>query len=483
MDITLSLGLSSNVNNDSTNEKPRRANKGKSLLVFPSDYVVIDIETTGLSPEYDSIIELCAQKYVNRQLDCVYSTLINPGFPIDDFITSLTGITNEMLSTAPKIESVISDYADFIGDNILVGHNVNFDINFLYDVFEKYLSKPLKNDFIDTLRLVRRLHKDWKQNSLQNISERYNLNYNHGHRANFDCELTNSILEKFRKEFIEQYGSNADPATIFAPRSYNHNLRASEIIASNTNFDIDNPLYEKCVVITGSLDKMTRREAMQLIADSGGINGDSVTKKTDYLILGNNDYCKSIKTGKSTKHKKAEQLKLDGQSIEIIPENVFYDMLNLSQFQSSKTSTASLHPIDSPIMTTDIFAQDEIDIFRHIKKLLSDSGQDISILRCHYDSGKILHISNFYNFIGFKICGKKRYFIFPKSVDISLYDLTAYTYENGRYLINDDFNISSLDNILLDIASASYNSFKSYESNIAAAKKHLKDYLRDNYHI
>lgn len=72
---------------------------------------------------------------------------------------------------------------------------------------------------------------------------------------------------------------------------------------------------------------MPRKNAMQIVADLGGINGDNVTKKTNFLILGNNDYCKSIKDGKSSKQKKAEKLKLSGQDIEIIPESVFYDLI------------------------------------------------------------------------------------------------------------------------------------------------------------
>jgi len=72
---------------------------------------------------------------------------------------------------------------------------------------------------------------------------------------------------------------------------------------------------------------MSRKEAMQLVADVGGVNADSVTKKTNFLILGNNDYCPLVKDGKSNKQKKAEKLKLDGNDIEVIPENVFYDML------------------------------------------------------------------------------------------------------------------------------------------------------------
>lgn len=66
---------------------------------------------------------------------------------------------------------------------------------------------------------------------------------------------------------------------------------------------------------------------MKLIADIGGINEDTVTKKTNYLILGNNDYCATIRGRKSSKQKKAEAAKLKGQEIDIIPETAFYDMI------------------------------------------------------------------------------------------------------------------------------------------------------------
>ena len=95
----------------------------------------------------------------------------------------------------------------------------------------------------------------------------------------------------------------------------------------NTVFDETHPLYGKVCVFTGTLEKMIRKEAVQLVLDLGGICDNSVTKKTNYLILGNNDYCSSIKGGKSNKQKKAEELRLKGNDIEIIPEDVFYDMV------------------------------------------------------------------------------------------------------------------------------------------------------------
>ena len=104
-------------------------------------------------------------------------------------------------------------------------------------------------------------------------------------------------------------------------------ISAKEITTEKTEFDETHPLFEKVCVFTGTLEKMQRKEAMQLVADFGGVPGDSVTKKTNYLILGNNDYCKTIKDGKSSKQKKAEKMILDGADLQIIPEAVFYDIV------------------------------------------------------------------------------------------------------------------------------------------------------------
>lgn len=104
-------------------------------------------------------------------------------------------------------------------------------------------------------------------------------------------------------------------------------LRASDITTQNTEFDITHPLYEKCCVFTGTLEKMTRRQAMQLVVDAGGKCGDNVTSKTDFLVLGNFDYSSGVKGNKSGKLKKAEKMILEGKDIMILSENSFYDML------------------------------------------------------------------------------------------------------------------------------------------------------------
>lgn len=102
-----------------------------------------------------------------------------------------------------------------------------------------------------------------------------------------------------------------------------HQLHAKDITATTDNFDISHPLYGKLCVFTGTLEKMQRKDAMQLVVNLGGQCGDNVTAKTNYLILGNNDFCSLIKDGKSNKQKKAESLILKGKDIQILSENVF----------------------------------------------------------------------------------------------------------------------------------------------------------------
>lgn len=468
--------------------KTKRDHKGNSIIAFPDSYCVIDIETTGLSPSWDSIIEISALKVSSNSVIDTFSSLVQPFSTTDhyvnEYITQLTGITNEMLSSAPKEKEVIPKFKNFIGSSVLIGHNVHFDINFLYDSFENHLNIPLENDFIDTMRIARKLHPELPHHRLADIAELYDIDYSSAHRALKDCEITNNCYIQMKKKISNQYES-LDLFAKLSGKHYSSSVKAKDIHATTEEFDDTNILYGKVVVFTGTLEKLTRKEAMQIVANLGGINGDGITKRTNYLVVGNNDYCTLIKDGKSNKLKKAEQLKLNGQDIEILPENVFYDMLDSSLLSDSSITAPDNSSIDNDhIMTTEMFEQNEIDTFRHIENILSTSGQDASLLRCRLGSNNILCIINFYPIINFKLRGKKKYFSFPNSIDVSKYDLTIYTYENGRYIIDDSFNLSSLDNIILDVALNTYNSFKYYKNSVSSTtvSKNLKAYLKDNYH-
>lgn len=305
-----------------------KRNKGQSLVDFPSDCCVIDIETTGLDYSYDEIIEISAIKVVDGNFTDTFSQLIKPSEPVSDFITQLTGITNEMLSDKPSIQDVLPGFIDFVGKSLLVGYNVNFDINFLYDAVKSHLHIEFNNDFVDVLRIARRIHPELPGRKLKDMISFYQLDDIGSHRAEADSIQTYRVLLKLREDIIAQYGSFDEFKTSMKTKksSSHHGVKASEITSDEASHIPDHPLYGKVCVFTGTLEKMPRREAMQLVSNIGGLLGDSVTKKTNYLILGNNDYCKSIKDGKSTKQKKAEQLILDGQDLQILSENAFYSM-------------------------------------------------------------------------------------------------------------------------------------------------------------
>src|SRR5665811_1863032 len=94
-------------------------------------YVSLDLETTGLDPNSDSIIEIGAVKFNENRVEAEYSTLINPRKPISNFITNLTGISNTMVMNAPFFVDALPDLMRFVGDAIIVGHNIAFDLGFL----------------------------------------------------------------------------------------------------------------------------------------------------------------------------------------------------------------------------------------------------------------------------------------------------------------------------------------------------------------
>lgn len=326
MYITFSSGLKITVSDGDVAGMRQRDKKGNSLLNFPSDYVVIDIETTGLDPLYDDIIEVSAIRYTDNVMSDQYVSLVKPENPISDFIANLTGVTNEMVSCADPIETVLPQFLNFIGSSPLVGHNIHFDINFIYDRSMDILNKPFSNDFSDTLRLSRRLLPDLKNHKLTTLADKLNIDTNGMHRAFVDCNITNAVYQYCRETAVNQYGS-VDAFVEYVKKSSHYSVNAKDIKTENTIFDVTHPLYNKTCVFTGKLDRFVRKDAMQAVVDLGGKCGNNVTKDTDFLILGNNDYCSSIKDGKSSKHKKAEKMKLSGSDIEIITENIFYEML------------------------------------------------------------------------------------------------------------------------------------------------------------
>ncbi len=303
--------------------------KGISIIDFPDKYIVMDFETTGFDRKYDKIIEMAALKVVDGEITDIFNTLVKPSIELDDYIVELTGITNEMLSDAPDLSEVMPNYIDFIGELPLVGHNISFDVGFLCQNTEQNIN----NNYIDTLRLSRKLYQQLEHHRLSDMIEYLNIDSKGKHRSLVDCENCLELLKICKREALLKYGTFENFANSFKKHRYRgksgSRIDISKIVCNGDDVDTTNLFYDKECVFTGTLEKMKRADAMQLVVNIGGKVANSVTKKTNFLILGNNDYCSSIKDGKSSKQKKAEQLKLKGQDIEIISEQTFYDVLDI----------------------------------------------------------------------------------------------------------------------------------------------------------
>lgn len=442
----------STILNTENSRFPTKRQKGRSLISFLNSFVVVDLETTGFDPKYNEIIEISAIKVENGETIGTFSELVKPSCPVDSFITRLTGITDDMLASCRCVSDVLPDFISFVGDSILVGHNINFDVNFIYDNLLELSGSIFDNDFVDTMRLSKRLLPDLVNHKLITLAKYYDISPTTSHRALADCETTllcyshlmneaiekygsldefyysirwarnieatkeeialleqltfddtnpfynklctfkgipqlytysfiNSVMEKCNAKFSDVFFKDCD-YIIFAKYTYEKFLhgetsekfeKAKELVASgsltvisedewckmlaipippvcksnkvktyephtkihakditsqNDSFDETHPLYGKTCCFTGALETMQRKDAMQLVVDLGGLCSDSITKKTNYLILGNTDYCSNIKGNKTSKTLKAEKAKLDGQDIEIISENVFLELVN-----------------------------------------------------------------------------------------------------------------------------------------------------------
>ena len=250
-----------------------------------------------------------------------YEQLIRPKYKIDEFITSLTGITNEMVADKPPIEDVKGDVLVFLENDIIVSHNTSFDVRFLAVGFQENINK----EYMDTMQFARKLYPNLTHHRLSDLSEYLNLT-NNEHRAIADCVTTMELYEAMKTEMAQK---GLDIRELWQVNSSGHiGIDIGAITAITYDIDEDGFFYGRHVVFTGKLERMTRKEAMQIVVNMGGILDNRVNKNTNYLILGNNDYNAVLHGEKSSKHKKAEKLKLEGKDIDVIDEFTFYDIIN-----------------------------------------------------------------------------------------------------------------------------------------------------------
>jgi len=230
-----------------------------------------------------------------------------------------------MVADKPTIEFILPKLMATIGNSVIVGHNVNFDINFLYDNLEKTGHDVLTNDFIDTQRLAKRTLPGLTNYKLETITQKFELKEKPTHRAEQDCISAMQCYEKMKK-IVKENNINLDSIPHKKPKQKPHR-KINEIDAEDKGFNTEHPLYDKVVVFTGTME-ILREKAMQLAVNKGAICKKNVTKNTNYLVIGDLSYTPNLKDAKSSKQIRAEQYIIDGLDMSIISESVFMDMVH-----------------------------------------------------------------------------------------------------------------------------------------------------------
>ena len=171
-----------------------------------SNVIVIDFETTGLSPNLgERAIEVGAVLLNNNQIVDRFQSLMNPGKRISGFIEDYTGITNKMLSNAPSIAEAMGELKNFIGSHHLVAHNASFDSRFLDAEFERIKHKR-KNEFACSLLISRRIYPEAPNHKLETLVRYKNLKTDGvHHRALADAEMTAHLWVKLVEDIKEKY--------------------------------------------------------------------------------------------------------------------------------------------------------------------------------------------------------------------------------------------------------------------------------------
>ena len=166
-------------------------------------FTVFDIETTGLSKDRDKIIEIGAVKVSGGEIVDTFSSFVNPGRTLPQEIVSLTGITDEMLKDAPRIEDVLPEFLAFAGSSIMVAHNAGFDMGFVR-VAAKLMQRSLSNSVLDTVELSRTMFPDLPRHKLNVVAKHLGIELKNHHRAVDDAQATAHIFLECRRLLREK---------------------------------------------------------------------------------------------------------------------------------------------------------------------------------------------------------------------------------------------------------------------------------------
>lgn len=224
----------------------------------PDSYVVVDLETTGLQPAKDRILEIGAVKVEKGEVKDTFCTFINPRMAIPPFIQALTGITQDMVENAPTAEQAFYEFLDFCGDRDLMGHNLMFDYSFL-----KHQAANLKLSFekrgIDTLKIARSVLPELESRSLTSLCEYFQINREQAHRAFHDALATHEVYEQLKKRARE------GQERLFVPVPLLYKAKKQGPITNSQKAYLNDLVKYHKISLDVEIDSLTKNEASRRI--------------------------------------------------------------------------------------------------------------------------------------------------------------------------------------------------------------------------
>lgn len=226
------------------------------------DYVAFDLETTGLSPDSDQIIEIGAVKIRDGRISGKYNCIIHPEIEVSDFIINLTGISRDMLRKGIPLKEGVEEFLGFSGDLPVLGHNVMFDYKFMKMAAASF-KYPFEKTGVDTLKVARKLLTGLENKKLETLCAHYHYVNQAAHRAFDDALATAVVFEQMKKEFPTE-------EEIFQPQQLQFKVKKERPATAKQKKYLENLMKYHAIGECLDIDQMTQREA---------------SKKIDHIIL------------------------------------------------------------------------------------------------------------------------------------------------------------------------------------------------------
>ena len=296
--------------------------------------LAIDFETANSSRS--SACSIGIALYEGGEIKLNKELLINPEEDFDGAHIKIHGITPKTVKAAPKFPKVWELIDQLIDENTLViSPNASFDISVLRHVCDKYEMKYPTFEYLCTWKLNKIIYEELEYIDIDFKHRKASedalicLNLYQDILSDSGYESIDDLLNSFN---IEKGKLSSGAYKPFGIKKYNHSreINIDEIKAGTYNFNNNHPFHRKSIVFTGTLESMKRVDAMKKVTNVGGIPSNSITKNTNYLVIGMQSLRGLNKKQKSSKVIRAEKLISEGANLQVIEEVDFWELLEIN---------------------------------------------------------------------------------------------------------------------------------------------------------